>query len=117
MIRRPPRSTLFPYPPLFRSVFDAGLPEPILASVSDTHPQLVTAAGRTANADFVDPATYLRALPVPTEPLEATVPALADDDIGDYIGLRHAVRDLLETVDGPADVLEDFLMAVDERSE
>src|SRR3712207_7138606 len=71
MIRRPPRSTLFPYPPLFRSVFDAGLPEPILASVSDTHPQLVTAAGRTANADFVDPATYLRALPVPAEPLRS----------------------------------------------
>jgi hypothetical protein len=97
-------------------VFDAGLPEPILASVSDTHPQLVTAAGRTANADFVDPATYLRALPVPAEPLEDTVPALADDEIGDYIGLRHAVCDLLETVDGAADVLGDFLMAVDEMT-
>lgn len=97
-------------------VFDAGLPETILSSVRDTHPQLITAAGRTTNADFVDPATYLRALPVPAEPLEVTVPALADDEIGDYIGLRHAVRGLLETIDGPPDVLEDFLMAVDEMT-
>src|SRR5258708_10272476 len=28
MIRRPPRSTLFPYTTLFRSAFDAGLPDP-----------------------------------------------------------------------------------------
>jgi anti-sigma regulatory factor (Ser/Thr protein kinase) len=105
-----------PHPLWGLCVFDAALPEPILASVRRTHPQLVTAAGPAANADFVDPAGYLRALPVPEEPLEATAPALADDDIVDCTGPRHAVRDLLRTVDGPPDVLEDFLMAVDEMT-
>ncbi|WNV77679.1 sensor histidine kinase [Geodermatophilus sp. DSM 44513] len=96
-------------------VFDAALPAPILDSVRRTHPQLVTAAGRTVNADFLDPATYLRTLPVPDDPLEATEPAL-DDDVSDHTRLRHAVRGLLGTVDGPDDVLEDFLMAVDEMT-
>jgi anti-sigma regulatory factor (Ser/Thr protein kinase) len=97
-------------------VVDAALPEPILTSVRRTHPALVTAAGRVPNADYVDPAGYLRALPVPDEPLEATPPALADNAITDYTALRHAVRGLLDSVDGPPDVLEDFLMALDEMA-
>ncbi|MFW3168781.1 anti-sigma factor RsbA family regulatory protein [Geodermatophilus sp. CPCC 206100] len=105
-----------PHPLWGLCVFDAALPEPVLASVRRTHPRLATATGRAPNAEFVDPASYLRALPVPEEPLEATRPALADDAITDYTGLRHAVRDLLGTVDGPPDVLEDFLMAVDEMT-
>jgi anti-sigma regulatory factor (Ser/Thr protein kinase) len=105
-----------PFPLWGLCVFSAALPEPLLATARHTHPGLVTADGWTANRDYVDPATYLRALPVPDEPLEATPPALADDAIADYTGLRHAVRALLETVDGPRDVLEDFLMAVDEMA-
>ncbi|MGY1705507.1 anti-sigma factor RsbA family regulatory protein [Geodermatophilus sp. SYSU D00697] len=105
-----------PYPLWGLCVFDAALPEPVLASVRHTHPHLVTAGGRVANPDVVAPASYLRALPVPEEPLESTAPALADDDITDYTGLRHAVRDRLDTVDGPPDLLEDFLMAVDEMA-
>src|SRR5256885_17031723 len=34
MIRRPPRSTLFPYTTLFRSVVGRALPEPISASLT-----------------------------------------------------------------------------------
>ncbi|MGY1634050.1 anti-sigma factor RsbA family regulatory protein [Geodermatophilus sp. SYSU D01186] len=97
-------------------VFRADLPEPVLRSARHTHPQLVGPGGREASPDFVDPATYLRGLPVPPEPLEDTPPALADDDITDYAGLRHAVRRLLAEVDGPRDVLEDFLMATDEMT-
>ncbi len=59
-------------------VFSTALPEPVLASVRQTHPQLVTAAGSLPSPDFVDPATYLPTLPVPDEPLEAAPPALAD---------------------------------------
>jgi anti-sigma regulatory factor (Ser/Thr protein kinase) len=103
-----------PWPLWGLCVFDAALPAPILTSVRQTHPQLVTAEGRAASPEYVDPACYLRTLPVPDEPLEATPPALADDEIGDYAGVRRAVRSLLDTVEGPADVLEDFLMAVDE---
>jgi anti-sigma regulatory factor (Ser/Thr protein kinase) len=98
-------------------VYDtARLPERILDTARHTHPQLRTAAGRDANPDFVDPATYLRTLPVAVEPLEATRPALADDDVADYIGLRHTVRRLLATIDGPADLIEDYVLAVDEMT-
>ncbi|MBM7804899.1 anti-sigma regulatory factor (Ser/Thr protein kinase) [Geodermatophilus bullaregiensis] len=95
-------------------LFNSRLPEPLVATARQTHPRLLAADGLVANPDYVDPAAYLRALPVPDEPLETTPPALADDDVADFPGLRHAVRAHLGTVDGPADVLEDFLMAVDE---
>jgi anti-sigma regulatory factor (Ser/Thr protein kinase) len=96
-------------------VFDTGrLPEPLLVSARQTHPYLRTPAGRVPNPDYVDPATYLTTLPVPDEPLEATTPALAVDGVTDFIGLRHTVRDTLATVDGPDDLVEDFLLAVDE---
>jgi anti-sigma regulatory factor (Ser/Thr protein kinase) len=103
-----------PYPLWGLCVVDSTLPEPVLASVRQTHPQLVTASGREPNPGFVDPASYLRALPVPDEPLEATPPALADDTLTEPAAVRSALRDLLATVDGPPAVLEDFLMAVDE---
>lgn len=109
-------ATFAPYPLWGLCVFSSSQPEPILASARHTHPQLVTAAGRIPNPGFVDPATYLSALPVPDEPLEATRPALTHDATSDLSGLRHAVRDLLATVDGPPDVFEDFLMAIDEMT-
>lgn len=109
-------TALRPWPLWGLCVFDAALPAPILDSVRQTHPRLVTTSGWTASPDFVDPATYLRTLPMSSEPLESTPPALADDDIGDYTGLRRRVRTWLTTVDGPDDVLEDFLLAVDEMT-
>src|SRR3712207_7527256 len=41
MIRRPPRSTLFPYTTLFRSLADAmvGLRQPVACDVALVHPQ------------------------------------------------------------------------------
>ncbi len=95
-------------------VFDSRLPGPVLDWARSTHPHLVTTDGWAANPGYTDPATFLRALPVPEEPLEATPPVLADD-VG-HGGLRHAVRNRLDTVEGPPDVLEDFLMAVDEMT-
>ena len=65
---------------------------------------------------FVPPADYLRQLPVPAEPLEATPPRLWAHDVEDFIGLRHAVAAELATVDAPRDVIEDFLLAVDEMT-
>jgi anti-sigma regulatory factor (Ser/Thr protein kinase) len=97
-------------------VFSRALPDELLAVARDTHPQLVSAAGRSANPDYVDPATYLTTLPVPDEPLERTPPALAVDDVTDFIALRHTVRTRLEAVDGPADLIEDHLLAVDEMT-
>ena len=98
-------------------VFDTRrLAEPLVVSARQTHPHLRTRAGRVPNPDYLDPATYLTSLPVPDEPLEATPPALAADDVTDFIDLRHTVRDRLAAVDGPADLVEDFLLAVDEMS-
>ncbi|SET78103.1 sensor histidine kinase [Geodermatophilus poikilotrophus] len=98
-------------------VFDVRrLSDAVLAGARGSHPHLVTAAGRAANPDFVDPATYLAGLPVPDEPLERTPPALAAEDITDFIALRRTVRRLLSAVDGPADLIEDFLLAVDEMT-
>ncbi|NEK56751.1 sensor histidine kinase [Geodermatophilus sabuli] len=97
-------------------VFNTALPDAVLATARDTHPHLVTATGRATNPGFVDPATYLTTLPVPDEPLERTPPALAADDVDDFIGLRRAVRALLTGVDGPPDLVQDFLLAVDEMT-
>jgi anti-sigma regulatory factor (Ser/Thr protein kinase) len=98
-------------------VFDTQrLPEQVLTSTLRTHPNLVTPESRGSNPLFGDPVRYLRSLPVPPEPLEHTPPRLAAPDVSDLIGLRHAVAAELATVDAPREVLEDFLVAVDEMT-
>ncbi|MCZ2847128.1 sensor histidine kinase [Modestobacter sp. VKM Ac-2978] len=81
-----------------------------------THTHLVSADGRRPNPDYTEPADYLRALPLPDEPLEATDPLLRVDDVRDFAGLRHAVGGRLAQLDGPQDALEDLHLAVDEMS-
>jgi anti-sigma regulatory factor (Ser/Thr protein kinase) len=68
------------------------------------------------NSAYVDPATYLAGLPVPDAPVESTPPVFAADDVTDFTGLRRTVRRVLSAVDGPDDLIEDFLLAVDEMS-
>jgi anti-sigma regulatory factor (Ser/Thr protein kinase) len=98
-------------------VFDtARLPGPILDSAMRTHQHLVTADGREANTRFTQPADYLRSLTVPPEPLEDTPPRLRAPDVSDFIGLRHAVAAELAAVDAPRNLIEDFLLAVDEMT-
>ncbi len=98
-------------------VFDTQrLPEPVLESARQTHTSVVTPAGRFPNGDFVDPAHYLRTLPIPVEPLESTPPRLSALSVADFIGLRHAVAAELATVDAPRDAVEDYLLAVDEMT-
>ena len=92
------------------------LPETVLESVARTHPTVVAGRSRTPNPRFVDPAAYLRGLPVPEEPLQSGVPRLAVDDVADLIALRHAVAAELASVGGPREVVEDFLLAVDETT-
>ena len=98
-------------------VFDAQrLPGPVLESALHTHPWKVTPGGRRPNPEFVAPADYLRTLPVPPEPLETAPPRLDAPDVTDFIGLRHAVAAALATVPAPRDLIEDFLLAVDEMT-
>ena len=98
-------------------VYDTAVaPDAVLESARRTHGQLVTPASRTANPDYTDPATYLRSLPIPDEPLERTPPRLSAADVSDFIGLRHAVAAELAGLRAPSDLIEDFLLAVDEMT-
>ena len=92
------------------------LPGEVLESGLRTHPFLVSERGRQPNPDFVEPADYLRALPIPDEPLERTEPLLQVEDVQDFIGLRHAVAARLAVLGGDPDVLEDLHLAIDEMS-
>ncbi len=108
---------LGPWPLWGLCVFDTTrLPDQVLESVTRTHPTVVAGRSRTPNPRFVDPADYLRGLPVPVEPLQAGVPRLAVDDVADPIALRHAVAAELASVGGAREVVEDFLLAVDETT-
>lgn len=96
-------------------VFDTRrLPQPLLDTALATHPTLLSSDGRAANPRFVDPATYLRSLPVPDEPLEATPPRLSAPDVSDFAGLRHGVAAELARTAADDDLVGDFLLAVDE---
>ena len=98
-------------------VFDTQLlPDQVLDSAVRTHPYLVTPEGRGPNPLFGDPGRYLRLLPIPREPLEETPPRLAAVDVADFISLRHTVAGELAGVDAPREVLEDFLLAMDEMT-
>ena len=91
------------------------LPQSLLESAVASHPVLVRPDGApAANPAFVDPAVYLRNLPVPDEPLEATAPRLTAPDVSDFTGLRHALARELAGTGGNPDLLEDFGLAVDE---
>ena len=109
---------LAPLPLWGLCVFDTTrLAEPVLDTARRTHPQLRTPAGRSVpNPVYLEPAEYLAGLPVPDEPLERTPPLLADDDVVDPIGLRRTLRRRLTAVDGPTDLVEDFVLAVDEMT-
>jgi anti-sigma regulatory factor (Ser/Thr protein kinase) len=98
-------------------VFDTQrLPEPLLDSALRTHPFVASPHGRAGNPRFTEPEDYLRALPVPAEPLEATPPRLQASRVTDFIGLRHAVAAELAGVPAADDLVQDFLLAVDEMT-
>ena len=90
------------------------LPQPLLDSAVATHDTLLGTDGRAPNPGFVDPAEYVRGLPVPEEPLEATSPRLTAPDVSDFVGLRHAVAAELARTRADADLIGDFSLAVDE---
>ena len=98
-------------------VFDTSrLADEVVAAGLRTHPYLVDAQQRWPNPDYQQPADFLRALPVPDEPLERTEPLLAVDDVSDFIGLRHTVGRLLGSLGGSPDLVEDLHLAIDEMS-
>ena len=108
---------LHPQPLWGLCVYDVRrLPDQVVEAGLHTHPHLVGEQGRRPNPDYVEPADYLRSLPVPVEPLEATEPLLQVDDVSDFIGLRHAVGERLAGLGGDPDRVEDLHLAIDEMS-
>jgi anti-sigma regulatory factor (Ser/Thr protein kinase) len=98
-------------------VFDTQrLPEPLLTAALQTHSRLASAHGPEDNPAFTEPAEYLRALPVPDEPLDATVPRLHASHVADFASLRRALAAELAGVPADSDVVQDFLLAVDEMT-
>ena len=98
-------------------VFDTQrLPETLLTAALQTHPRVMTPQGPEANPRFTEPADYLRGLPVPVEPLEATPPRLHAAHVADFASLRRALAAELAGVPADEDLLQDFLLAVDEMT-
>jgi anti-sigma regulatory factor (Ser/Thr protein kinase) len=98
-------------------VFDTQrLPEALLDTALHTHSRIATAHGRLDNPLFTDPADYLRALPLPVEPLESTRPLLHAARVAEFAGLRRALATELAGVVAPDDLVQDFLLAVDEMT-
>src|SRR2546430_8293512 len=58
MIRRPPRSTLFPYTTLFRSVFALGQVAVAAAGAADVHPGPRVAVGCQVRVQLVVPGEH-----------------------------------------------------------
>ena len=108
---------LHPQPLWGLCLYDTGrLPAEVVDAGLRTHPNLVTAEGRRPNPDYQHPADFLRSLPTPPEPLEATEPLLAVDEVSDFVGLRHAVRAQLADLGGAPDLVEDLHLAIDEMA-
>jgi anti-sigma regulatory factor (Ser/Thr protein kinase) len=98
-------------------VFDTQrLPDPLLSAALQTHSCVATTRGREPNPRFTEPADYLRALPVPDEPLEATAPRLHATHVADFASLRRALNTELAGVPADPDLVQDFLLAVDEMT-
>ena len=81
-----------------------------------THGSIVE-AGRVRPSDsFVDPHEFIRSLPVPAEPLQASLPLLAVDDAASLADLRHALGDELTRAVHDRDRREDLHLAISEMA-
>ncbi|WP_158548537.1 sensor histidine kinase [Blastococcus sp. TF02A-26] len=87
---------------------------PLLAQAVAAHPQLMTGSDVVDNRGYREPTSYLRALPVPREPVEDLAPLLAVDGATALAELRGRVRTALETAVPDVDQREDLLLAVAE---
>ncbi len=90
------------------------LPEPVVASAAETHPQLVDGGTWAASRHFQEPTEYVRSLPVPREAAEDLSPALVVDDATSLAGLRHTMGAAFERVVPDRDQREDTLLAAAE---
>src|SRR2546430_17462916 len=116
MIRRPPRSTLFPYTTLFRSIAEADLGRPhLVAPDVGTSPALFAAAAHPERIASVIVGTGGAAVPLQLgEPLASWV---LDPDLDKYRNMdaRAIVGAAVDTIAGgiPDDIRADYLDCYD----
>jgi anti-sigma regulatory factor (Ser/Thr protein kinase) len=90
------------------------LDEPLVERVCATHPQLAVGDALLDNPRFREPASVIRSLPVPREPVEDTAPVLAVDGATVLAELRGSLRAALHRVVADRELHEDLLLAVSE---
>lgn len=94
-------------------VYDARrLPGELVASARETHPYLVDGASWTASPALRDPDSFVRALPVPREPLEDTPPLIAVEAAPTLPELRHRLTGPLTALVGDEEQCEDLKLGI-----
>lgn len=88
--------------------------EMVLASARATHPMLLDDGEVRPNPRFRDPRAFVRALPIPREPVESGPPAFAVDDVPSLPTLRHALGAVLERLVSDEEQRGDLHLAVSE---
>lgn len=88
----------------------------LVSTAACTHASMVEAGRRRPSDAYVEPQEFVRGLPVPTEPLQASTPVLAVDDARSLADLRHAIgAELVRAVDD-RDRREDVHLAISEMA-
>jgi anti-sigma regulatory factor (Ser/Thr protein kinase) len=90
------------------------LPTDLVAAARSTHPHLVSEEAWTANAAYREPASYVRSLPTPREPLESTPPAVRVESAATLAELRRSMTGPLSGLVRDEEQLEDLRLAVSE---
>ncbi|MFQ1004310.1 anti-sigma factor RsbA family regulatory protein [Modestobacter sp. SSW1-42] len=90
------------------------LPPAAVASASATHPHLLSGGNVVGSRDYRRPDAYVRALPIPREPMEQRPPAFAADGMRSLPHLRHQLRAALAAHVPDREQCEDLHLAVSE---
>jgi anti-sigma regulatory factor (Ser/Thr protein kinase) len=90
------------------------LPARLVASARDTHPALVAGTTWTSNAEFTDPAAYIRSLPTPRASEENSQPVVEVDDAPTLPDLRHRLTGALPGLVPDEEQLEDLRLGISE---
>jgi anti-sigma regulatory factor (Ser/Thr protein kinase) len=90
------------------------LPEVVVASAAQTHPQLVTGTDWSASPRFQDPGSYVPSLPLPREPVEDGEPVFSVEDARTLAGLRHQLGAVIASLVPDRDQQEDLHLAAAE---
>jgi anti-sigma regulatory factor (Ser/Thr protein kinase) len=90
------------------------LPADLVAAAGSTHPHLASGAAWTANAAYREPASYVRSLPTPREPLESTPPVVRVESAATLVELRRSMTGALPGLVRDEEQLEDLRLAISE---